>query len=89
MSSAWISFLKFMAWVNFIVSFIAALVIMSSYGQVERVKTDTLFGVTATTEKITNMPIIGLGIGLILESFIVLAFLMVICYIAENVSKYK
>lgn len=77
MSDKWTGFLKFMAWLNVIISFITMIILFAAFG-----KTDAQYGYAAA--KVTNWPIIGLGIGLMLESLFILGFIMVICLIAEK-----
>lgn len=80
MSNGWIKFLKGIAWVNLIVSIIAAICIFDEFG--EAAITASKYYKYTTTE--ANWTAIGIGIGLIFESFLVLAFFMAIAYIAEQ-----
>jgi len=73
-SNKWVSFLKFIAWLNVIISVIAAVIILVIYTGI-------------SPDKSTNWIAVGVGIGLLLESFFVLALVMVFCFIAEKLSE--
>ncbi len=79
-SNDWLSWLKFIAWVQFIGGVIAAIFIFQEYGIIEVPRE----GFAVLAEEATNWVGLGAGIGLILGSLLIMAMLYVICMMTEQ-----
>lgn len=94
MSKSWIGFLRSMAWINAIAGIIGSISYWCLFGTVERTRpgfsvlTETVLAISIDVLGASglNWPAIGIGCAILIGSLTFLGFLMVICYIAEELS---